>query len=194
MKIFVMRYGQEIETVRGGWSSVGLTEEGIVQVETTANSIVKNQRKFNIKKIISSDLQRAKQSAYIVADRLELDVEFNSDFREINNGDFADMKNEIADKLYPNLYYRTLEFDEHYPNGESPKEFYTRVKSAWLSLVETEFDGNILLVTHGGVINIIKSIIDGKDYSNKEQYIKSICGEIAFIKEADPPLLSKNIK
>ena len=146
MKIFVMRHGQEIETVRGGWSSVGLTEEGIVQVETTANSIVKNQRKFNIEKIISSDLQRAKQSAYIVADRLE------------------------------------LEFDEHYPNGESPKEFYTRVKSAWLNLVETEFDGNILLVTHGGVINIIKSIIDGKDYSNKEQYIKSNCGEIAFIK------------
>lgn len=191
MKIFVMRHGQEIETVRGGWSSVGLTEEGIVQVETTANSIVKNRRKFNIKKIISSDLQRAKQSAYIVADRLELDVEFNSDFREINNGDFADMKNEIADKFYPNLYYRALEFDEHYPNGESPKEFYTRVKSAWLSLVETEFDGNILLVTHGGVINIIKSIIDGKDYSNKEQYIKSNCGEIVFIKEAHPPLLSK---
>lgn len=182
MKIFVMRHGQEIETVCGGWSSVGLTEEGIVQVETTANSIVKNQRKFNIEKIISSDLQRAKQSAYIVADRLELDVEFNSDFREINNGDFADMKNEIADKLYPNLYYRALEFDEHYPNGESPKEFYTRVKSAWLSLVKTKFDGNILLVTHGGVINIIKSIIDGKDYSNKEQYIKSNCGEIAFIK------------
>ncbi len=167
MKIFVMRHGQEIETVRGGWSTVGLTEKGIVHVETTTNSIVKNQRKFNIKKIISSDLERAKQSAFIVADRLELDVEFNPDFREINNGDLAGLENKVADKLYPNLYYKSLGFDEHYPNGESPKEFYNRVKSAWLSLVENEFDGNILLVTQGGVINIIKSIIDSKDYSNK---------------------------
>lgn len=180
MKIYVMRHGQEIDTVRGGWSSVGLSEQGIVQVETTVNHIVKNQRKFNIKKIISSDLERAKQSALIASDRLDVDVEFMSEFREINNGDLADMKNEIADKLYPNIYYRTLDFDEHYPNGESPNEFYTRVKSAWQKLIQTNCNGNILLVTHGGVINVIESIIDGKIYSNKELYIKTICGEIAI--------------
>ena len=183
MKIYIMRHGQEVDTVRGGWSTVGLTDQGIVQVETTANFIVKNQRKFNIKKIISSDLPRAKQSAYIVSDRLEVDVDFDSRFREINNGDLANMKNDTADKLYPNLYYRNLNFDEHYPNGESQSEFYNRIKTAWFDLIHTDFDGNILLVTHGGVINVIKSIIDGKPYSNKEQYIDSNCGEIAMTYE-----------
>lgn len=176
-----MRHGSEIDTVRGGWSSVGLTEQGIVQVEITANFIAKNQKRLNIKKIISSDLQRAKQCAYIVADRLGIDVTFDAHFREINNGKLADMKNDVAYDLYPNLYYRRLSFDEHYPNGESPSQFYNRVKAAWFDLVQTDLNGNILLITHGGVINIIKSIIDGESYSNKKQYIKSNCGEIAII-------------
>lgn len=81
----------------------------------------------------------------------------------------AGMANERADKEYPGLYWRTLDFDEHYPGGESPHEFYDRISAAWGDLV-TSVRGSgkdAALVTHGGVINVIMHIIDGIPYSNQ---------------------------
>lgn len=79
------------------------------------------------------------------------------------------MKNIEAEKTFPGLYWRTLGWEEKYPDGESPREFFERVKSAWESFSDMIIaDGeNVLLVTHGGVINVILSLINGKEYSNK---------------------------
>lgn len=172
MIIYLVRHGQDDDTCRGGWSSHTLTSEGIAQSEKLAIELYNNRNKYNIKKIYSSDLKRARQTASILADKINVPIHFTAEFREVNNGDLAGLKNEIADKKYPNLYWRKLEWNEHYPNGESPKEFYERIKSAWNKLIKYEKNnrGNIILVTHGGVINIIKSIILNQEYSNKIRY------------------------
>ncbi len=92
------------------------------------------------------------------------------------------MDNSIAEKNYPNMYWRNLEWEEHYPNGESPKEFYERVSRAWEEFAKSfaDYNKNILLVTHGGVINIIKCIADKTKYSNKEKYQSIPSAEIAL--------------
>ena len=94
------------------------------------------------------------------------------DFREVNNGDLAGLDNHIAEEKYPNLYWRKLDWEEHYPHGESPKEFYERISNAWDNLRKTliDYDKNVLLVTHGGVINVIKCITNESEYSNKQKY------------------------
>ena len=71
--------------------------------------------------------------------------------------------------MYPGLYWNTLGWEQRYPGGESPKEFYERIRTAWdafqkMALAQNE---NVLLVTHGGVINVILSIVHGEQYSNK---------------------------
>lgn len=172
MIIYLVRHGQDDDTCRGGWSNHALTSEGIHQSENLAIELCNNQNKYNIAKIYSSDLKRAQQTAKILADKIAVPIHFTSKFREVNNGDLAGLKNEIADIKFPNLYWRRLEWDEHYPNGESPKEFYERIKSAWSKLTESEknTNGNIILVTHGGVINIIKAIVSNQEYSNKSKY------------------------
>lgn len=172
MIIYLVRHGQDDDTCRGGWSNHALTSEGIQQSENLAIELYNNKNKYNITKIYSSDLIRAQQTAKILADKIDIPIHFTSEFREVNNGDLAGLKNEIANIKFPNLYWRKLEWDEHYPNGESPKEFYERIKSAWNKLIKTEKNnkGNIILVTHGGVINIIKSINLNQEYSNKIRY------------------------
>lgn len=70
-------------------------------------------------------------------------------------------------KQYPGLYYSSLGIDDHYPNGESPREFYVRVRNAFLKLLEENQSKKILLVTHGGVITIILAMINGYEYSTK---------------------------
>lgn len=172
MIIYLVRHGQDDDTCRGGWSNHTLTSEGFQQSENLAIELYNNINKYNITKIYSSDLIRAQQTAKILADKIDIPIHFTSEFMEVNNGDLAGLKNEIANIKFPNLYWRKLEWDEHYPNGESPKEFYERIKSAWNKLIKTEKNnkGNIILVTHGGVINIIKSINLNQEYSNKIRY------------------------
>ncbi|MBQ9227297.1 MAG: histidine phosphatase family protein [Eubacterium sp.] len=128
MTIYLVRHGADDNTKRGGWSNHPLTEEGLKQSEELARKL--KDCNCNADIIYSSDLLRAKQTTEILAQHLNLEVEYDAELREVDNGDLAGMDNELADKLYPNLYWRKLEWKQHYPNGESPKEFYERIKSA----------------------------------------------------------------
>lgn len=124
MKIYILRHGQDDDSVRGGWSSVPLMETGIKQ-------------------------------AYVLAG---------------------------MDKKFPNLFWRNLDWEEHYPQGESPKEFYERVCNGWYNFTESlaNYDKNVLLITHGGVINIIRCIINSESYSNRVRYQGAPYAKICF--------------
>lgn len=169
MTIYLVRHGADDNSKRGGWSNHSLTDEGLKQSKKLAQRF--NDNKCNAEIIFSSDLLRAKQTAEVLAKNLNLDIEYISDFREVNNGDLAGMDNDAADKLYPNLYWRKLEWEQHYPNGENPKEFYERINTAWDKLISSNHK-SIILVTHGGVINVIMHLVNGVEYSNKNNTYK----------------------
>lgn len=164
MKCYLVRHGEDDNTVRGGWSNTGLTENGFSQVKSLSASL---QKIKSISAVYSSDLNRARQTAEMISSALNLDVEYMPEFREVNNGDLSGMPNALAERKYPNLYWRKLAWDEQYPNGESPSEFYRRIKAAWHNLCEKNADNEFILVTHGGVINVIMCIVNHEEYSNK---------------------------
>ncbi len=171
MKIIFARHGKDDERYRGGWSSLDLTEDGVAQINLLADYLNKNKSYYNISHIVSSDLRRALSTSDILSEALSLPIITEENLREINNGDLAGMLNEKANLLYPDLYFKSLQWDEHYPNGESPKEFYNRIKN-WLKdfiKQNQSNDKNILIVTHGGVINIIYHIASGIEWSNKSK-------------------------
>ena len=167
MICYLVRHGKDDDTVRGGWSQQSLTDEGKAQADVLASFIQRSAS--GIKSIYSSDLLRAIQTAQSVADKLCLPIIPMKEFREVNNGDLAGMKNDLASKMYPGLYWNTLGWEQRYPGGESPRDFYERVSTAWdtFQTMMVEQNENVLLVTHGGVINVILSIVNGEKYSNK---------------------------
>ena len=67
---------------------------------------------------------------------------------------------------YPGLYYNTLSMDQAYPNGESPTDFYIRIKDAFIELLYKYKGKKILIITHGGVITVLQCLINGWKYSN----------------------------
>lgn len=81
------------------------------------------------------------------------------------------MLKEKAKAEYPELYWSALNWEQPYPNGESPRQFYERVKTAWITFKKAaeDLNGNTLLVTHGGVIDVILCCENGKIYTNKHQ-------------------------
>lgn len=165
--IILMRHGADDDCRLGGWSDAKLSKDGIEQVRRTSRRI----EQLNVCHIFSSDLPRARESAEIVAGRLHLSVTFLGEFRETNNGDLAGMLKERAETEYPGLYWSALNWEQSYPNGESPRMFYERVKNAWVSFKKLAegLSGNVLLVTHGGVIDVIQCCENGKVYTNKHQ-------------------------
>lgn len=171
MKCYLVRHAQDDDTVRGGWSTSELTELGIVQASNLAKYIADHKDDLNIGMIYSSDLPRADQTAHFISESLGLPIEYMEEFRETNNGLLAGMPNDLAKERYPNLFWSSLEWNECYPEGESPKIFFERIKKAWLefsSQICQNFK-NVVLVTHSGVINIIIHLINDIPYSNKEK-------------------------
>lgn len=165
--IFLMRHGEDDNTRLGGWSNAGLSLLGIEQSKHASEKILHGN--YNIQYIFSSDLLRAKETSDFISKKLGIAVTFLREFREINNGDLAGISIERFQKFYPRLYYSSLDWEERYPNGESPKQFYNRIRDSWESFKIKVYpsNGNVLLVTHGGVIDVILCIENGISYTNK---------------------------
>lgn len=169
MNILFVRHGKGSDQHRGGWSQLDLLPEGKREAEALADYLAQHKEDYHFTKIITSDLKRAETTATILAETLQLPLEKERDLRETNNGDLAGMLNSEADQKFPRLYFRSLAMDEHYPNGESPREFYQRIKT-WFELFLKEnhnSDETQIVVTHGGVINIIYHLVNQIEWTNK---------------------------
>lgn len=156
------------------------------QARELAGRLLAQKNSYSLSRIYSSDLLRAAQTARIVGDRLGLAVTLLPDFREVNNGLLAGMKNDLAEDRFPGLYWNQLAWEQTYPEGESPKAFYERIADAWerLSCELVSGKENVLLVTHGGVIQVILSLINNVPYTNKAPVRRiPYAGSVALIFE-----------
>lgn len=173
MKVFFVRHGKDDENYRGGWSSLGLVPEGIEQAKRLARYLKEKNTEFDIKNVVTGDLPRAKETADIIATELNLPVATDERLREANNGDLAGMPNSEALEKYPGLFWSALNPEECYPNGESPAQFFARIKVWFEAFLQAckDVEGNVLVITHGGVINIIYHLVKGLEWSNTKKSV-----------------------
>lgn len=169
MNLLFVRHGKDSDQHRGGWSQLDLLPEGKREAKMLADYLVQHKEDYHFTKMITSDLKRAETTATILAEVLQLPLEKESSLRETNNGDLAGMLNSEADQKFPRLYFRSLAMDKHYPNGESPREFYQRIKTWFQRFLQEndDSDGTQIVVTHGGVINIIYHLVNQIEWTNK---------------------------
>lgn len=175
--IYLMRHGADAPNRYGGWSSFGLTNVGKQQVCAARFQLLNK----GITEIYSSDLTRAKETAQLIAEEFCLPVIYLPEFREANNGYLAGMLKEEASQKYPGKYWNTLDWTEQWPGGESPQMFYQRIKAAWYEFRDKVHDKTVLLVSHGGVMNIILCLENNTPYTNKETQYKIRDAEIIGI-------------
>lgn len=168
MKLIIIRHAEDSSELMGGWSNNKLTKRGIKQVKALAARLKDDLKDADA--FITSDLLRARQTAQILSDNLGVVFIADERFRETNNGDLANLTKSDFLKKYSGLFFANLDMNEKYPNGESPQEFYNRIKTAFLKLNEQYNDKKIVLVTHGGVFGVIKSIVNAIKWNNKQKY------------------------
>ena len=167
--IFLVRHGDYEDNKRAGWGDNKLTPKGQEQANALG-VVIKKNTSLNVGRIYSSDLMRSIETAEPTASALALPIYQRSDFRAPNNGVLANMAMVDADLKYPNLHYYTLEYEEKYPNGESPREFWERICCAWDVFVQEAMtiEGNCILFSHSSVIRAVYCKVMGIEYNNKD--------------------------
>jgi len=103
--------------------------------------------------VLSSDLQRAAQTAAPIAAALGATLEFDPGLREINNGTAAGLTHEASAALRLPRTAPVVDW-RRYPGAETWREFFERT-AACLERITSTTDRLLILVTHGGTIRSI---------------------------------------
>lgn len=158
--IILLRHGESVGNAEGrhqGQSDFPLTKTGEAQAHALARRWQSEAVTFH--QIITSPLQRAHQTAEIIAGALHVSLEIGEIWMERDNGHYAGLTPEEANRLYPRP-----EFMPPYrfvgETGESQWELFLRAGRAVQDLLERPA-GRYLVVSHGGILNLVLYAILG---------------------------------
>lgn len=105
----------------------------------------------------ASDLQRARQTAQPLAMCRDLAVVTDPRWREQSFGDIEGMRVQTLHQEHPQLWAQWAEHraDFALPGGENVRQFHARIVAALQSLGEEFPHRTVLVVTHGGVLDML---------------------------------------
>ncbi len=167
MEILLIRHGQseaDILQVHEGRADYPLTDLGRDQARRLACRLNKHCPPDII---WTSTLNRASETATILADEVGCMLMKEPNLMEFNNGVLAGLPREVAATKYP-LPPGGRKPHERIQNGESEIEFRMRVEMALSKiLAESSAVVRIAIVSHGGTIsNLLKSILQLPVHTN----------------------------
>ena len=154
-RLLLVRHGESTWNARGrwqGWADPPLTDLGRAQAEAAAPAAAP------VDAVVSSDLQRARTTAELMAAVLEIDdVLVEPGLRERDVGDYTGLTRAEIEERWPgslsqggNASIARNPRDAHF--GESIEELAARVNAALARLAATFAGQRVLVITHGGVV------------------------------------------
>ncbi|PKO03254.1 MAG: histidine phosphatase family protein [Chloroflexi bacterium HGW-Chloroflexi-5] len=166
--ITFLRHGRsraDDEEVHEGRYDSPLTDIGRSQVQARAQDFLSRNLQFD--KIITSPLQRAYETAKIIGQWLNVSIEEDSDWMEMDNGPLAGLPREIAEKKYPRPSFRNP-YEPFCGTGESDWDIYCRGAKAVEKIIRRGI-GNYLVVAHGGILNAaMRTIVGAQPHINQQ--------------------------
>lgn len=137
-----------------------LTEAGRAEAEAAAEEL----GSWPVGTVVSSDLQRAQDTATLIADALGLEYTTDTRLRETDLGDWSGKAHEDVDSVFPGQrsHWR-LNPTWAPPNGETRLDVSDRAVQVVDELMASDaWDaGTVMLVAHGGTIAALTSRLLG---------------------------------
>jgi probable phosphoglycerate mutase len=155
--IYLIRHGESFANINnifaGMRSDVGLTPLGVIQAERLRERLAATGE-ITADALIASTLQRAMQTAEIIAPALGLDIIPDDDVHELRPGEADGLNLSEYIERYGSLPdFREEPYQPLAPGGDSWGSFLTRVGNA-LHRIAREYSGKtVVVVCHGGVID-----------------------------------------
>lgn len=156
------------------WSSLGryqghmpvpLSPLGLEQVR----ALTKELYQYNPKRIVSSDLQRARQTAEIIARYLMLDIHFDVRLRELDCGNWVGLTEQEIEALEPKVVLE-LRAGRDIPRGggETIADMTVRIYAALADWVNDNFSGTHIFVSHAYAIRAMTQTLLGEKLPNNQ--------------------------
>jgi alpha-ribazole phosphatase len=158
MRLFLVRHGETDWNLTRRYQShsdMPLNQNGIQQ----AQSLAKRLSKERIDAIYSSDLWRTMETANCIAKEYKpvLVVQSDPRWRELSFGNWDGLNHEEIQagwQMEINRWYADP-VNSCPPEGETILQLSERVRSAWDELQSQHKDETVLLVSHGGTIQVL---------------------------------------
>jgi probable phosphoglycerate mutase len=152
-RFILIRHGETVWNIEGremGQLDSPLTSKGIRQAELLADRL----EKMDFRILYSSDLQRAYDTAKIIASRKNIEINIDVRLRERNMGIFQGLTVSEMKSRFPVEWkqYQEGGFEYVIPNGESARQRVERTVSCLNELVEEHSGETVLCVTHTGIL------------------------------------------
>lgn len=109
----------------------------------------------------SSDLQRARETATIVAEQLGLTVAARADLREADVGELTGLTRAEIHERFPAAVPRAERHGYTWASGEGYEAVAARVLTALHEIASSHTGETVLVVTHGGPLRIALAHADG---------------------------------
>ncbi len=152
--VILVRHGQTDENVNGrisGQGPVPLNARGQEQVRLAGEVLAP----LGVTRLFSSPVVRARQTAEILAERLQLGIEAVPDLREVGYGDWEGKHfNEVRGQLAAQQIFHDP-VNAVFPNGESLPGVQQRGVRVIETIRHTSPRGVAVLVSHGDVIRTV---------------------------------------
>ena len=152
MTVFhLLRHGEHVlrgRVLAGRTPGVGLSGRGRAEIAAVADRLAEE----TITALCSSPLQRARETAEIVAGKLDLPIEYREDVIELDFGEWTGLTFDAvrADERW--RLWSTCRSIATAPGGESMRQVQERVVKALFELRQSHHDGTVVVVSHGDVI------------------------------------------
>ena len=148
---YLLRHGEHVlrgRVLAGRTPGVGLSARGRAEIAAVADRLAEER----IAALCSSPLQRTRETAEILADRLDLPIEYREDVIELDFGEWTGLTFDAvrADERWK--LWSTCRSIATVPGGESMRQVQERVVEALFELRQAHPDGTVVVVSHGDVI------------------------------------------
>ena len=160
--MLIARHGQSDWNQEKRWQGHAdrpLTERGREQAEALADRLAH----IELDAVYSSDLQRARDTAAVVAEKQGLELRQLPELREVDVGSWSGLTRAEAEERFPEGFARWRDGYPGWKDGETYEAMTDRVLGAVDRIAEEHEGGRALVVSHGGPIRAIHAAALGLD-------------------------------
>ena len=148
-KIYLVRHGETEWNAEGrtqGQTDIPLSDKGKNQAQAVQSLL----QSVAIDAVYSSDLSRTLETAQIIVEDRNLQVQTNKDLRERYFGKFEGLTLKEKELKYPEEFKDSTENDIYFepPGGESIEQTYNRIARPLSQYKEKHINESILIVGH----------------------------------------------
>jgi probable phosphoglycerate mutase len=140
----------------GGWHDSALTDLGLRQADRIGQRLRELIPEDAPVELIASDLQRAHQTAEVIARHIQAPIQTTPDLREISYGEAEGKPQTWLDErfVYPPRIGNRLDHGYGIPGAETRREFATRIYRAMERFLASPCPHQVM-VTHGFALTFV---------------------------------------